>query len=93
MKEATLGKKVETIIDVIADRWGIDRSSARTLLHKFVCRGGCGWFKNKKPPERFELDLTQQERERIEAIVSQIMEGVSKDRARKDIHAILCHPI
>jgi len=93
MAELTLEQKVEKIIDQIEEKRKIDRASARTLLHKFVCRGKCNWFRDRKPPERFELDLTEQQRREIEEIVSQIMKDLSEDMARREIHAVLCHPI
>lgn len=93
MEELTPEQKVKKIIDSLRERWKIDRASARTLLHKFVCQGKCNWFKTRKPPDRFELDLTEQQRKDIEEIVSRIMKGISKDKRRREIHAVLCHPI
>ena len=93
MEELTSEQKAEKIMERIMERWRIDRASARALLHKFVCQGKCNWFEARKPPERFELDLTEQQREEIEEIVSRIMKGVSKDKARREIHTVLCHPI
>ena len=81
---------VKRIIGHIGEKYGTDTASARTFLHKFVCGGNCNWFKSKGPPERFELDLTAQQKEEIQEIVNSVMEGVSKDQARKDIHAVLC---
>ncbi|RKY05491.1 hypothetical protein DRP77_00855 [Candidatus Poribacteria bacterium] len=88
-----LRRKVERIIEEIGRKWGIDRSAAREMLHKFICRGACDWFRSRKPPERFELDLTEEQRRGIEAIIRGIMGDVSMEKARRDIHAVLCHPI
>jgi len=93
MENLTLEQKVEKIINSLRKRWKIDSASARTLLHKFVCQGKCNWFKTRKPTERFELDLTEQQRKEIEEIVGRIMKEVSKDKAMREIHAVICHPI
>ena len=93
MGELTPQQKVEKIVEALRQKWKMDRTSARTRLHKFVCQGKCDWFRSRKPPERFELDLTEQQRRETEEIVRRIMKGVSKDKARREIHAVICHPI
>lgn len=94
MEKLTSEQKVEKIINGIAEEEKVDISSARTQLHKFVCKGKCNWYITRKPPERFDRsDLTKQQMQNIWKIVSRVMEGMTEDAARREIHAVLCHPI
>jgi DNA-binding MarR family transcriptional regulator len=91
MQELTSAQKVEKIINQIAEQENLNKASAKTQLHKFVCQGKCHWYQSRKPPERFDrLDLTEQQQEKIWNIVSQVMKGTTKDEARKEIHRVIC---
>ena len=91
MQELTSAQKVEKIINQIAEEENLDAAAAKTQIHKFVCQGKCNWYQSRKPPERFDrLDLTEQQKENIWKIVSQVMKGTTKDEARKEIHGVIC---
>jgi hypothetical protein len=85
--------KIERIIGRIMEQDDLDRTAARTQLHKYVCGGRCHWFQSRTPPERFERDLTPVQRAQIDEIVADILPGLSEDEARREIHAVLCHPL
>ena len=92
MEKLTSEQKIEKIIHRIAKKENIDRASARTQLHKFVCRGKCDWYKTKSKEAGFDRhDLTEQQIENIEEIVSQVMEGVTKDEVVIQRNKVLCH--
>lgn len=86
--------KVKKIINQIMEKENLDYSSARTELHKFVCGGSCNWYKSRNPSERFDKDdLAGQRKQNVQKIGGNVMKSATKDEARKEIHAVLCHPI
>lgn len=86
-------QRVELLIERIEEDFDLDRDEARTKLHKFVCSGSCGWFRSRKPPQRFKLDLTEAESEQISVLVDDVLPGMDDEEARKLIHGVICHPI
>jgi len=91
----TSQKKVEEIISKISEKYSISHSSARNILHKFVCMGKCNWYKTQSKHAGFRrMDLTEQQRKDIGRIISQFMIRMSPDEAAYEIHCVLCpgHP-
>ncbi len=86
-------QRVELLIGRIGEDFELDTDQARTKLHKFVCSGSCGWFRSRKPPQRFKLDLTEAESEHISGLVDDVLPGMDDEVARKLIHGVICHPI
>ena len=89
--ESTQDEQVERIIRQIAEEQGIARDDGRAQLHKFVCGGGCNWYKTKSKQAGFDrLSLTDEQTESIRGIVQQVMEELTADEARAAIHSVLC---
>lgn len=87
-------EEVETIQRKIAKEWDVNSREARQILHKFVCRGSCDWFKSREPPERFKLNLSEKERTKVGQIVADVLgDEISEEEARRIIHGVICHPI
>lgn len=38
-------EKVDMIINDVSEKEGVNRSEGRTMVHKYVCGGKCGWYK------------------------------------------------
>lgn len=88
-------KKVEAIIDKVSERQNVNRSEARTLVHKYVCGGKCGWYKTNSRKAGFDRhDLSENEKQLIEETVKQVMKDLTVEEAKWQIHEILCpgHP-
>lgn len=84
-------QKVEQIIRQIAEEQGISRDAARTQLHKFVCQGGCHWYKTKSKQAGFDRSsLPEEQRRRIERMVTQVMKELPQGEVRAEIHRVLC---
>lgn len=84
-------ENVEKIIDQVREKEKVGWYEARTQLHKFVCRGGCDWYKtNSQKVGFYKSSLTQNQRNIIEKAVEQFMKDVDKERARVIIHEYLC---
>jgi len=94
VQELTSEQKVEKITNQIVEKENINRASARSQLHKAVCKGKCNWYKTQSKQAGFDrLDLTEQQEQNIWEIISQVMKDATKDEARREIHAVICHPI
>lgn len=87
--------KVEMIIGRVSERQGVGWTEARTMVHKYVCEGKCGWYRTRSAEAGFDrLDLTRDQRKLIEEIVNDVMKDLAIDEAKWRIHEILCpgHP-
>lgn len=89
--ELTRERQVDQIIRQTAKEQGISRGAARGQLHKFVCGGGCDWYKTKSKQAGFDrLSLTDEQTKSIHRIVEQVMKGLTEEEARTEIHKVLC---
>jgi hypothetical protein len=87
--------KVEMIIGRVSERQGVSWTEARTMVHKYVCEGKCGWYRTRSGEAGFDrLDLARQQKKLIEEIVNEAMKDLAIDEAKWRIHEILCpgHP-
>jgi len=86
--------RVNKIIGKIEERKNVTRDFAELKLHKLVCKGKCDWYREREPAERFNKDdLTEEEEQEIKEIVKGVTDSEFNETVRKDIHAVLCHPI
>lgn len=88
-------EKVDRIINSVSEKAEVDWSEARTLVHKYVCEGKCGWYKTKSRKADFNRhNLTQKQKNLIEETVKQVMKELKVEKAKWQIHEILCpgHP-
>ena len=89
--ELTREQQVDQIIRQIMDEQGISQEAGRAQLHKFVCGGGCDWYKTKSKQAGFDrLSLPEEQRKSIQRIVEQVMKGLTEEEARAEIHKVLC---
>ena len=94
MSEGKKGR-VEMIIGRVSERQGIGWTEGRTMVHKYVCEGKCGWYRTRSGKAGFDrLDLTSEQRKLIEETVNEVMKDLTVDEAKWEIHEILCpgHP-
>jgi len=88
-------KEVETIISRVSKREGVSLSKSRTMVHKYVCGGGCGWYQTRSKEAGFNRsDLTAEQKTIIEEVVREVMKDLSAEEANWRIHDVLCpgHP-
>jgi transposase len=88
-------KEVETIISRVSKREGVSLSEGRNMVHKYVCGGGCGWYRTRSKEAGFNRsDLTAEQKTIIEEIVREVMKDLSAEEANWRIHEVLCpgHP-
>lgn len=94
MSEGKKGR-VEMIIGRVSERQGIGWTEGRTMVHKYVCEGKCGWYRTRSGKAGFDrLDLTREQKKLIEETVNEVMKDLTVDEAKWEIHEILCpgHP-
>lgn len=87
--------KVEMIIGHVSEREGVSWSEARTMIHKYVCEGKCGWYQTKSRKVGFDrLDLTGEQKKLIEETVKEVMKDLTVEETKWQIHEIICpgHP-
>ena len=88
-------EKVDMIINDVSEKEGVNRSEGRTMVHKYVCGGKCGWYKTDSRTAGFNRhDLSEKQKKLIEEAVKQIMKDLTVEEAKWQIHGILCpgHP-
>ncbi len=91
MASSSMMKKVEMVIERVSEKEAIDHHQARTLVHKYICGGGCSWYKTKSKKAGFERqDLKAQQRKLIEEAIKEIFKGLTEEEAEVQIHEILC---
>lgn len=87
--------KVDAIIGRVSEKEDISWSQARTILHKYVCGGKCGWYKSESRRAGFDRhDLRVEQKNLIEETVAEIVKNLSLEEAKWRIHGVLCpgHP-
>jgi len=88
-------KKVETMISRVLKRESVSLSEARSMVHKYVCKGKCDWYQTKSKKAGFERsDLPAEQTTIIEETVMEVMKDLSAEEANWQIHDVLCpgHP-
>jgi hypothetical protein len=88
-------KKIERVISQVSEEEGIYRWQARTLVHKCICGGKCGWYRTQSEKAGFDrTSATTKQRKHVEEIISKIMKGVTIKEAKVQIHEFICpgHP-
>lgn len=88
-------EKVDTIINDVSEKEGVNRSQARTMVHKYVCRGKWGWYKANSRKAGFDRnDLSEKQKKLIEETVRHVMKDLTVEEAKWQIHEIPCpsHP-
>ena len=86
---------MDTMINNISEKEGVNCSEARTLVHKYVCGGKCGWYKTNSRKAGFDKhDISEKQKKLIEETVKQVMKDSTAEEAKWQIHEILCpgHP-
>ena len=88
-------QKIEKLISRVSDGEGIDEWEARTLIHKCICGGRCGWYKTWGGRAGFDRSsVPVKQRKHVEEIIGRIMKDVTMREARALIHEFICpgHP-
>jgi len=88
-------KKVEKIISQVSEEQDIDWWEARTLIHKCICGGKCGWYETRSTEAGFDRQgITKEQRKHVEETVNRIMKGMTMKKAKVLIHEYICpgHP-
>lgn len=88
-------KKIEKLISQVSEEESIDKWEARTLIHKCICGGKCGWYKTQSKKTGFgRSSVTTKQRRLVEEIISETMKGLTLKEARAQIHEFICpgHP-
>lgn len=88
-------KKMEKIISQISEEENIDWWKARTLIHKCICGGKCGWYKTRSTEAGFDRQsITKEQRKHVEEMVNKVMKGMTVKKAKALIHEYICpgHP-
>lgn len=88
-------EKVDTIINDVSEKEGVNCNEARTIVHKYVCGGKCGWYKTNSRKAGFDKhDISEKQKKLIEETVKQVMKDSTVEEAKWQIHEILCpgHP-
>lgn len=89
------GEKVDAIIRRLSEAEHISWSEARTVLHRYVCEGKCGWYKTRAEQTGFDrLTLTGRQKRLLEEAVREFMGDIDVEEAKWRIHRVLCpgHP-
>jgi len=86
-----LVEDVEKALGLIAERLGVSREEARRILHRYVCRGLCGWYKAKAEEEGFaDMVVVDEQAKVVEEVLRQVVEGLSMEDRFKRVHRYLC---
>jgi hypothetical protein len=83
--------QVQEVFQLVANRLGVDRNEARELVHKWLCRGACEWYRTKAEARGFkQQDLTEQQQRAVEAAIARAMPGLDHEAAAQRIHKLIC---
>jgi len=88
-------EKVDTIINDVSEKEGVNCSEARSMVHKYVCGGKCSWYKTSSSKAGFDRHgISERQKKLIEEQVKQVMGDLTVEEAKWQIHEILCpgHP-
>lgn len=84
-------KDVEESLRLIAERLGVSREEARRILHRYVCRGLCSWYKtNAKEAGFADMVVADEQAKVVEEVLKQTVEGASMEDRFKRVHRYLC---
>ena len=82
---------VEKALGLIAERLGVSREGARRILHRYVCRGLCSWYKtNAKETGFADMVVADEQAKVVEEVLKQTVEGASMEDRFKRVHRYLC---
>jgi len=83
--------RIERLISAVMDKEKMSRDEAPRIIHKFVCKGSCDWYKRNSQKVGFDrLSLTTKQRNSIKEAINQIMGGLTMDEAKSQIHKYIC---
>jgi len=84
-------EKIEKLYNYVASKENISREDAKKLLHLYVCRGKCSWYKHTRNPEEFNPSLIEQEkREKIKQYIKEAgFENL--EETKRLIHKDICY--
>lgn len=82
---------VDRIIARLAETEQVSASEARDFLHKSLCAATCEWYRKQAADTGFDrLAVDAARRQRIGAIIAEVMGPVAEHDARRRIHFVLC---
>lgn len=82
---------VEAALRLISERLGIPREEARRVLHRYLCRGLCNWYKTMAEETGFAgIRVVGEEAKVVDNILRQMVEGSSMEEKFRRAHRYLC---
>ncbi len=88
-------RDVAEILSRIESALALDQQAARTLLHRFVCRGKCEWYRTKSKQAGFcKGGLTEEQNAAIAKAIAAVLPGFRPEHVWYVVHGVLCpgHP-
>jgi len=82
---------VEEVLLLLSKRLGISKEGARRLLHRYICKGKCNWYKKEAKSTGFaDVIITDEQVRVIEEILDRTMGSLSHEDRFKRIHKYIC---
>ncbi len=84
-------RDVEEILVLLSKRLGISKEEARRLLHKYICRGQCNWYRKEAKNTGFaDIIITDEQARIMKEILDKAMSNLSHEDRFKRIHKYIC---
>ncbi|RLF17132.1 MAG: hypothetical protein DRZ82_10125 [Thermoprotei archaeon] len=82
---------VESALNFMTKELNVPYSKARRLLHRYVCKGLCSWYRERAYSENFaSMVITENEKKVIEEALTKFVKGKTLDEKIKRVHSYLC---
>ena len=82
---------VERAISFIVEQLGTSREEAKKLLHRYICKGLCDWYRKRgKLTEFSSVTITERQTEVLRIALEKFVLGESIEDKVKRAHQYLC---
>lgn len=82
---------VKDVLNFMAKELKVSYSKARRLLHRYVCKGLCSWYRERAYSENFaSMVIAENEKRIIEEALTKFIKGKTLEEKKKRVHKYLC---
>ncbi len=82
---------IENALNFIARSLKVSRSKARRLLHRYICKGLCDWYRSRAYEEGFAFMLLSEDQRRIvEEALTKFVTGKTLEEKTRRAHKYIC---
>ena len=82
---------VENVLNFMIKELRVSHSRARRLLHRYVCKGLCDWYRKRAHIENFaSMVIAENEKRIIEEALTEFVKGETLEEKIKRVHKYVC---